>query len=212
MSLNLPLQLLRTMRQSASDHRCWLLALSNTFLMGCDPQARPAGSYWLPQAVVGVRLDTAEDASAARRELLAFAQRSGLTQDKTPHPIVQPPRTHDDIRRARRAEFAPPFEVRAEGFDLVLEVISDRCWIVQMHDRSGDWSQKSVNAFYELHRVLNAATHAQAHMLVRPTLEQNASYEPPGGVARTADPQQPAEVEEFCVRMGLSGADAGLRD
>jgi hypothetical protein len=49
--------------------------------------------------------------------------------------------------------------------------------------------------------VLKAALHDDAYMLVRPTREQNSDSLHQDGDA--TDPQQPAAVEDLCVRMGL---------
>jgi hypothetical protein len=171
-------------------------------LAACDPGEIPAGSYFMPQAVIAVRLDSDVQSESVRLLLNEFARTHGLHRYRyADDPLIPLQRRQGHLERARMTEYNPPMETDTLGFDFVLVEITNRCWAVTLHDRTGNWMQESVDSFYRLHRALNEASGRNAFVFVRPTVEQNWARRQQLGTA--VDPQQPERIEDLCLRMGL---------
>ncbi len=171
-------------------------------LAACDPGATPAGSYGMPEAVIGVRLDSDVQSENVRSLLNEFAHTHGLQRYRFADDALVPlQRRQGHPERALMTEYDPPMETDTLGFDFVLVEISNRCWAVRLHDRTGNWTQESVDSFYRLHRALSETSGHNAFVFVRPTVEQN--WERRQQLRTAVDPQQPERIEDLCPRMGL---------
>jgi hypothetical protein len=177
-----------------------IAAVSGIVLSGCEGAAGPSvGSYFLPQAIIGVRLDKEEATRKVRLVVTEFAQRHQLEKYRVSDDPTVPPAVREDPWHARNTEYLPAEDTL--GFDLVLVELSSRCWAIQLHERTGNWTRASVNAFHNLHRSLQITLPGSAQVIVQPTRDQNWASRQRRHDA--VDPQQPGALEDVCVRMGL---------
>jgi hypothetical protein len=160
----------------------------------------PDQSYTFPTAIIGVPLQSHDQAVQVKSTLSTFAKRQGLHRYR---PIEQPffakknaedPTSHLE----RETYYDPPNPRMREGFSLQLLEFSDQCMLVSIFENSGIWTTQSLSAVDELNQALADITQGRSTLLVRPKPEQNWPQQ--NGFR---DPERPAYLASLCVRMGV---------
>jgi hypothetical protein len=161
--------------------------------VACD-DGGPDGSYIYPTAIIGIPLQSEQEAKAIQAAVAEFGERHGLKvyrQADVPFFRDQGYGVYPDVTR-----YNPPMAMY--DFSLGVRWWPPHCMLVQLSEQSGIWTPESLAAFEDLKRELARATQSRATVFVRPKRSQNwpdQQHQP--------DPERPARLEELCVRMGL---------
>lgn len=166
--------------------RLLTLCLCISAMGGCGEMHGQSGSYFMPQAVIGIALRDESEADRARETVSLFAELARLRRERIQAYDWQPERLREELSKTQRTSFAPS-ELRSDkGIDMVLVETSPHCWMLQVHDRTGSWSRSTFSKVYEMHRYL-ATSGSRTEILV-----------PPEGMVPSEANQR--KTETFCAR------------
>lgn len=181
------------MGDEISVKRVGLSAVLAILPVACSDD-RPSGSYLFPTAIIGVPLQSAEEANELHAVVANFGKRRALgdvyREADMPFFREQGMGLYPD-----KTQYKDFSNVR-EGFSLQVVWWPPGCMLVQLSERSGIWTAESLAAYEDLKQELARATQSRATELVRPKASQNWPHE-------ELDPERPTFPEELCVRMGL---------
>jgi hypothetical protein len=85
-----------------------------------------------------------------------------------------------------------------DDFGITVDELSDQCFLMELYDFSGIWTERSLRALSDLQKNLEDVSEHTAQLLVRPKPEQNWPMQKTMG-----DPEMPDHREALCARMGL---------
>jgi hypothetical protein len=177
----------------------WFVAL--ILLVGCERRSGlPDQSYTFPTAILGIVVGSPAEGEQIKGALASFASEFRLQRYRA----IESPFFSEQNRREpwshveRGTDYNPPPGFEREGFSIHLEEFSPKCFVVSLSERSGIWTQRSLEAVRELQRLLSELTEDRTRLLVRPKEEQNWPMQ--NGFS---DPERPTYLAELCVRMGL---------
>jgi hypothetical protein len=159
----------------------------------CD-RTEYSGSYVFPTAIVGIRTESAQEATKLERQITAFAVEKKLDvyYPTANQPIIDPlerPLMGDAF------EYAPNPPGLTYGFSMSLKKLADGCFMVRFSEQSQRWTPQSLASLKELHRKLAESLPGRVHALVRAKPEQNSQT--------YVDPEWPDHFESLCDRMNL---------
>jgi hypothetical protein len=179
-----------------------LIALLALLLLGgCQQRSGlPDQSYTFPTGILGIRVEFPAEGERIKAALESFANRFRLVRYRA---IESPFFAEQNLREPwshmeRQTDYNPPFGFETEGFSVHLEEFSPKCFVVSLSERSGIWTQQSLQALAELHRTLSELTENRTQLLVRPKEEQNWPIQ-----NSFSDPERPTYLAELCLRIGL---------
>ena len=170
------------------------VAATSIVFSGCDDPRLPNESYALPTAIIGVPVKSTNEAETVRTVLKEVGARYGLI----PYKMRDVPTFAEECRRVPERcpdqQYLPPHPRWREGFSITLRELSSHCFIIELSEYSGIWSERSLRALQDLQGRLTNATEHAAQLLVPPKPEQNWPTQISG---------RPNQLEELCVRMAL---------
>jgi hypothetical protein len=173
--------------------RVLICAVLAVVAVACDGGG-PDGSYIYPTAIIGIPLQSEDEAKAIQAAVAELGKRHGL---KLYRPADVPFfREQGYGVYPHTTYYKPP--LATYDFSLGVRWWPPHCMLVQLSEQSGIWTPESLAAFEDLKRELARATQARATVFVPPKRLQNWPDQ-----QRQSDPERPARLEEFCMRMGL---------
>lgn len=179
--------------------QCILLTLLQGTIIACDPSA-PGQSYSLPTAIIGIPVESADEADRIRGAIGEFASQHGMDlHRRRDSPFFrqscsQIPGSCPDI-------YQPRVLLPREGFGVMLHEFSEKCFVIQLMEYSPAWTRRSLRALKNLEDRLKVATHSKARLLVRPKSSQN--WPEQNRPRQGPDPERPTYLEDLCPRLGV---------
>jgi hypothetical protein len=176
--------------------RGWMCAVLAS-LAACENGGLPTDSYTYPTAIIGIPLQSEEEAMVLQEAVSEFGKRHSLGHVYRPTDV--PFFAEQGFGRNPDMTYYNPTPVSAvEGFLVRVSWWRPRCMLVELSELSGIWTPESLAAFGDLQKHLARVTRSRATLLVRPKRLQNWPEQ-----NSEVDPERPTFPEELCVRMGL---------
>lgn len=121
-----------------------------SWLVGCNDPGGIPGSYTFPKAMLSVAIEGPDHARAVRETVESFAKQELLRHV----PLVDTPAYREKARSMRDTRYVPDPPNSVIGIDVTLFEVAPTCFVVEVNERSGAWTAKSVSSFGRLQRML----------------------------------------------------------